>query len=118
MKIQRYLKVDSEFDRGKEVLQRNTDIVQSANTSASGHLCLFVLKSLTNGEEFQSILNHMQHYGRHRFTGPYNPLHLQLDPQDNPLPRNEQYNAVDAISMCHDIYYRDNPAGNHEDAKI
>ena len=43
---------------------------------------------------------------RHRFTGPYNPLHLQLDPQDNPLPGNEPYNAVDAISMRHDICYR------------
>ena len=33
----------------------------------------------------------------HRFTGPYNPLHLQLDSKDNPVPGNEQYNAVDAI---------------------
>ena len=40
---------------------------------------------------------------KHRFTGTYNPLHLQLDPQDNPLPGNEPYNAVDAISMRHDI---------------
>ena len=36
---------------------------------------------------------------RHRFTGPYNPLHLQLDSKHNPLPGNEPYNAVDAISM-------------------
>ena len=63
MKIQRYLKTDSEFDRGKEIIQSNTDIVQAASTPVCGHLCLFVLKSLTNGEEFQSILNHMQHYG-------------------------------------------------------
>ena len=35
---------------------------------------------------------------KHRYTGPYNPLHLQLDQQDNPLPGNEPYNAVDAIS--------------------
>ena len=63
MEIQRYLKIGSEFDRGKEVIQRNTDSVQAANTAVCGHLCLFVLKSLTNGEEFQSILNHMQHYG-------------------------------------------------------
>ena len=34
---------------------------------------------------------------RHRFTGPYNPLHLQLDSKDNPLPGNEPYNAVDAV---------------------
>ena len=36
---------------------------------------------------------------KHRFTGPYNPLHLQLDSQDNPLPGNEPYNAVDEISI-------------------
>ena len=39
---------------------------------------------------------------KHRSTGPYNPLHLQLDPQDNPLTGNEPYNAVDAISIYHD----------------
>ena len=61
--IQRYLKTGSEFDRGKEVIQRKTDIVQAENTPVCGHLCLFVLKSLTNGDEIQSILNHMQHYG-------------------------------------------------------
>ena len=63
VEIQRYLKKDSEFDRGKAVIQRNTDILQAASTSVFGHLCLFVLKSLANSEEFQSILNHMQHYG-------------------------------------------------------
>ena len=26
---------------------------------------------------------------RHRFSGPYTPLHLQLDSKDNPLPGNE-----------------------------
>ena len=51
---------------------------------------------------------------RHRFTGPYNPLHLQLDSKDNPLPGNEPHNAVDAISLRHDICYRDNPTGKHE----
>ena len=58
--IERYLKTGSEFDRGKEVIQRNTVIVQTSNTSVCGHLCLFVLQSLTNGEQ---ILNHMRHYG-------------------------------------------------------
>ena len=38
---------------------------------------------------------------KHRFTGPYSPLHLQLDSKDNPLPGNEPYNDVDAISMRH-----------------
>ena len=36
---------------------------------------------------------------KHRLTGPDNPLHLQLDSKDNPLPGNVPYNAVDAISM-------------------
>ena len=51
---------------------------------------------------------------RHRFAGPYNPLHLQLDSKDNPLPGNEPYNAVDASSMHHDICHRDNPSGKLE----
>ena len=51
---------------------------------------------------------------RHRFTGPYNPLHLQLDSKDNSLPGNEPHNAVYATSMRHDICYRDNPAGKSE----
>ena len=63
MEIQRYLKTGSEFNRDKEVIQRNTDIVHAVNTSVCGHLCLFVLESLTSGEKFQSILNHMRHYG-------------------------------------------------------
>ena len=43
-------------------------------------------------------------------------MHLQLDSQDNPLSGNEPYNAVDAISMRHDICYRDNdtPTGKRE----
>ena len=98
MEIQQYLKTSIEFKRGSEVMQKNTDIVQAANTSVCGHLCLFVFKSLTNGEKFQSILNHMNMVDihrvigkvpfkpkkgfvlpTHRFTVPYNPLHLQLE---------------------------------------
>ena len=136
VEIQRYLMTGSEFDRGKEVIQRNADIVQTVNTSVCGHLCIFVLKSLANGEQFQSILNYMQHYGgytqgdsknsiqtekgfvlpKHHFTGPFNALHLQLDSKDTRLPGNEPYNAVDNISMHRDICYRDNdtPGGKHE----
>ena len=53
---------------------------------------------------------------KRRHTGPYNSLHLQLDSQDNPLPREEPYNAVDDISMRHEICYRDSdtPAGKRE----
>ena len=50
---------------------------------------------------------------RHRFTGPYNPLHLQLDSKDNPLPGNEPYMAVHATSMRHDTS-RDNSTGKSE----
>ena len=51
---------------------------------------------------------------KHLYTGRFNPL--QLDSLDNPLPGNVPYNAVDSISMNHDICYRDNdtPAGKHE----
>ena len=42
---------------------------------------------------------------KHRFTGHCNPLHLQLESKDNPLPGNEPYIAVGAISMRHDICY-------------
>ena len=44
----------------------------------------------------------------HKYTGPYNPLDKQLDEFDQPHPGQEPYNAVDAISMRHDICYRDN----------
>ena len=44
----------------------------------------------------------------HKYTGPYNPLHTQLDSHDNPLPGEEPFNAVDDISRKHDICYRDN----------
>ena len=38
VEIQRYLKTVSEFDCGKEVIQRNTDIVQAANAPVCGLL--------------------------------------------------------------------------------
>jgi len=44
----------------------------------------------------------------HKYTGPYNPLHTQLDDWDRPLPGHEPYNQVDEIAMRHDICYRDN----------
>ncbi len=43
----------------------------------------------------------------HKYTGPYNPLDEQLDENDAPVAGQEPYNAVDAISMRHDICYRD-----------
>jgi hypothetical protein len=50
-----YLKTEKEKDEA--VIQRNTDIVQKSNTRICGHLCLYVLKSLTLGKTFREILN-------------------------------------------------------------
>ena len=44
----------------------------------------------------------------HKYTGPYNPLEEQLDENDIPIAGQEPFNAVDEISMRHDICYRDN----------
>ena len=56
--IQRYLKTEKEYEMGKEVIQRNTDIVQHTNTYVCGHLCLFVLTSLSREHlTFQEVLN-------------------------------------------------------------
>ena len=49
----------------------------------------------------------------HKYTGPYNPLDKQLDEKDQPIPGQEPYNGVDAISLHHDICYRD-----HADKKV
>ena len=47
----------------------------------------------------------------HKCTGPYNPLEEQLDANDIPIAGQEPFNAVDAISMKHDICYRDHKDG-------
>ena len=57
VEIRDYLK--SRKERGIGVIQRNTDIVQPFNSTICGHLCLFVLKALTNGWSFQEVLNHL-----------------------------------------------------------
>ena len=60
MEIQRYLKTKRELSSGKGVIQRNTDIVQHINTHVCGHLCLFVLRSLTcEHQSFQDLLNNL-----------------------------------------------------------
>ena len=58
--IQKYLKTKKEYETRKAVIQRNTDIVQHINTHVCGHLCLFVLTSLTHVHlSFQDILNRL-----------------------------------------------------------
>ena len=60
MEIQKYLKTKKEFEMGKAVIERNTDIVQHTNTHVCGHLCLFVLRSLTREHQsFQDVLNEL-----------------------------------------------------------
>ena len=46
LKIQKYLKTDTEFKNNIPLIQRNTDIVQRVNTKICRHLCLYVLTSL------------------------------------------------------------------------
>ena len=53
--LSNYLKTKQE--KNKAVIQRNTDIVQKAGTQICGHLCLYVLKSLTSGKTFREILD-------------------------------------------------------------
>ncbi len=58
IELQKYLKTKSEWDTSQQVIQRNTDIVQHLNTHVCGHLCLFVLTSLTREQlSYQDVLN-------------------------------------------------------------
>ena len=58
--VQKYLKTKKEYETGKAVIQRNTDIVQRINTHVCGHLCLFVLTSLMREHlTFQEVLNQL-----------------------------------------------------------
>ena len=57
IEIQKYLKTKEEFRLNKNVIQRNTDIVQSINSCICGQLCLFVLKALSERWSYQDILN-------------------------------------------------------------
>ena len=60
MEIQKYLKTKKEYETGKAVIQRNTDIVQHVNTHVCGHFCLFVLASLTREHQsYQDVLNQL-----------------------------------------------------------
>ena len=47
----------------KSPIYRNTDIVQAVNTHVCGHLCLYVLKSLSNGMSFRDTLNSLEKHG-------------------------------------------------------
>ena len=57
--VQKYLKTKSEVDRQEQVIQRSTDIIQPDGTQICGHLCLYVLKSLSDGMEFWEVLKRL-----------------------------------------------------------
>ena len=58
--VQKYLKTKKEYETGKAVIQRNTDVIQRVNTHVCGHLCLFVLTSLMREHlSFQEVLNQL-----------------------------------------------------------
>ena len=60
IELQKYLKTAREFDEGVGVILRNTDIVQRVNTHVCGHLCLFVLTSLSREHlSFQTVLQEL-----------------------------------------------------------
>ena len=60
MEIQKYLKTRREFQNNAPTIQRNTDIVQRINTHVCGHLCLFVLRSLTREHlPYKAVLNEL-----------------------------------------------------------
>ena len=60
IEIQKYLKTPDEFQNNEAVIQRNTDIVQKFNTEVCGHLCIYVLDSLSKVVKFQSIINSLK----------------------------------------------------------
>ena len=56
--VQKYLKMKNEINR--QVIKRNTDIVQPAGTQICGHLCLYVLDNLSKGAKFQEVINSLK----------------------------------------------------------
>ena len=61
-------------------IYRNTDIIQPINSPICGHLCLYVLKSLSDGMSFRDTLNSMEKIGSGiEWTSPLaNELHHPL----------------------------------------
>ncbi len=57
VELQKYLKTEEEYRRGENVIQRNTDIDQPIISSICWHLCLLVLKALSEGWSYEKTLN-------------------------------------------------------------
>ena len=59
--LQKYLKTKREYENNILCIQRNTDQVQQPNTQICGQLCLYVLKNLSDGRQFQDIVNTLKY---------------------------------------------------------
>ena len=59
IELQQYLKSPSEFENNIKCIHRNTEQVQKPNTVICGHLCLYVLKALSQGQDFQTVINRL-----------------------------------------------------------
>ena len=89
-------------------------------------LVVFYLLSLSKGAimDIHKIIGYLPRPEKgwvlpsHKYTGPYNPLHKQLDENDVPIIGQEPYNKVDEISMRHDICYRDKPREKNKCDKV
>ena len=57
MELQKYLKTATEFRNNTPCIQRNSEQIQEPNTQICGQLCLYVLKNLLQGKQFQNIIN-------------------------------------------------------------
>ena len=100
------------------ITKNNRNMLKSTCTVCGGKKSTFVKKVEGGNIDIHSLIGKLPKPKKgwtlpnHKYTGPWNPLHEQLDEHDNPLPGQEPYNQVDAIAMRHDICYRD-----HEDDK-
>ena len=68
-------------------------------------------KFIKGGNLADTIIDKMpeMHLPYHNYTGPFTKLNKKLDEDDKPRKGFEPFNQVDAISLKHDICYRDTP---------
>ena len=71
----------------------------------------FISSKIKGANLADTIIDKMpeMHLPNHNYTGPFTKLSKKLDKNDKPLPGFEPYNQVDAVSLKHDICYRDHP---------
>ena len=61
-----YLKTPAQIRMDLPIIHRSAVVVQHDDSDECGSLCLYVLKKLTDGEEFSNILQHLLQ----RYTSP------------------------------------------------